>query len=371
VDRLVTQPLEGWPSFEDYRSHYVVRTLLDSHFLLLWIACVAAVFALYLAVRRWTPARAVGVCTLFAAATLLHVYEGLTLIAIAIGVALALWRDEPDARNARRAAVWTTGTVALCYLALGLLFRHSGLPLPSWRAINILAATLLIAFPISWVLLALGGARYFRDGGVPARFIIGWALACTAVTLSGPFYPYPDRGTMTMQVPLLIATGAIYFTRWHRLTARAAVIALAVWGATPLWQVSRSWYFSRFRADAPFMHINGAHRQSLVALHQTADTSDVLLAEPRDLLWLAPDFPGRLYVGHFFLTVNYKAKNEALTSAVQSPDSMQALLQRSGSSLLFVNADRNPARFAALGDLHPVAQTTVGTLFRFGGNARK
>jgi hypothetical protein len=274
--------------------------------------------------------------------------------------------DPPQSSIARRAAVWAGGTVVLCYVALGLLFRRSGLALPAWRAINILAATLLIAFPLSWALLVVGGRRYFQDGGVPARFIIGWALACTAVTLSGPFYPYPDRGTMTMQVPLLIAAGAIYFTRWHRLTPRAAVIALALLGATPLWQFARSWYFSGFRDDAPFMYINGAHRQSLTALRQTADTADVLLAEPRDLLWLAPEFPGRLYVGHFFLTVNYKAKNEALTRAVQSPDSMQALLQRSGTSLLFVNTDRDPARFAALAGLHPVAQTAVGTLFRIG-----
>ena len=371
VERLVTQPLDDWPVFDEYRSHYVVRTLFDSHFLLLWIACVAAVFALYLAVRRWTPERAAGVCALFAGVTLLHIYEGLTLVAIAMGAAAALWRDTPEGVNARRAAAWTTATVALCYLALGLLFRRSGLSLPSWHAINILSATLLVAFPISWVLLAVGGVRYFRDGGVPARFIIGWALACTAVTLSGPFYPYPDRGTMTMQVPLLIATGAIYFMRWRRLTMRAGVIALVLMGATPLWQFSRSWYYSGFRADAPFMHINGAHRQSLAALHQAADTSDVLLAEPRDLLWLAPEFPGRFYVGHFFLTVNYKAKNEALTRAVLSPDSMPALLQRSGGTLLFINADRQPPRFAALGNLQPLAQTDVGTLFRVGGDARK
>jgi len=370
VDRLVTKPLDDWPLFEEYRSHYVLRTFFDSHFLLLWIACVAAVFALYLAARRWTWGRGVVVCALFAGVTVLHVYEGLTLVAIAIGVSLALWRDGESGRNARRATAWSTATVAACYVALGLLFKSSGLPLPSWHAINILAATLFIAFPVSWVLLALGGPAYFRDGGLPARFIVGWALACTVVTLSGPFYPYPDRGTMTMQVPLLIATGAIYFARYGRLTARASLVALAIFGATPLWQLSRSWYYSGFRSDAPFMMINSAHRQSLAALREHADTSDVLLAEPRDLLWLAPEFPGRLYVGHFFLTVNYKAKNEALTRAVQSPDSMQALLQRSGTSLLFLNADRNPSRFAPLAGLHRVSESAVGTLYRVGDGGK-
>jgi hypothetical protein len=237
--------------------------------------------------------------------------------------------------------------------------------------VNILAATLLIAFPASWVLLALGGARYVREGGVPARFIVGWALACTVVTLSGPFYPYPDRGTMTMQVPLMIATGAIYFMRRPRLTTNAAIVALALYAPTPIWQLSRSWHFSSFRTDAPFMHLNAAHRQSIAALGEAADTSDILLAEPRDLLWLAPEFPGRLYVGHFFLTVNYKAKNEALTRALQAPDSMAALLSSSGTSLLFVHADRDPSRFASLPNVQVLATTTEGTLFRVGGHGRR
>lgn len=371
VDRLVTKPLESWPLFEEYRSHYVLRTLFDSHFILLWIVCVAAVVALYLAVRRWTPSRAFAVCAWFAAVTILHVYEGLTLVAIAIGVALALWRDGPNGANARRAAAWTTVTVALCYLALGLLYRRSGLPLPGWHAINILAATLLIAFPVSWALLAIGGARYVREGGVAARFIVGWALACTAVTLSGPFYPYPDRGTMTMQVPMLVAAGGIYFMRWRRLTTAAAGIALAAFGASPVWQVARAWHYTGFRADAPFMHVNSAHRASLAALRQFSDTADILLAEPRDLLWLAPEFPGRFYVGHFFLTVSYKSKNEALARAMENPDSLPPLLQRSGTSLLFVNADRDPARFAAAAGLRPVAETAAGTLFRVGADAGK
>ncbi len=370
VQRLVTQPLDDWPVFEEYRSHYVVRTLFDSHFLLLWIACIAAVFALYLAVREWTPARGAAVCAWFAAVTMLHVYEGLTLVAIGIGVAATLWDRDVEGRNARRAAVTTTVCVGLCYLALGLLYRRSGLPLPEWRAVNILASTLLIAYPVCWGLLAFGGARYFRQGGVPARFIIGWAAACTVVTLSGPFYPYPDRGTITMQVPLMIAAGAIYFTHWPRLTRMGALVALAFFAPTTVWQLSRSWHFSGFRTDAPFMHLSPAHRQSLAALGREADTSDVLLAEPRDLLWLAPTFPGRLYVGHFFLTVDYKAKNEALTRALQAPDSMTALLGRSGTSLLFVHGDREPSRWASQQGLRAIDTSEVGTLYRVEAHVR-
>jgi hypothetical protein len=372
VQRLVTGPTDDWPLFEDYRSHYIVQTLFDSHFLLLWIVCVAAVYALYLCCRQWTIGRAVTACALYALVTVLHVYEGLTLVAISIGVALALWRATVEGPNARRAAICTTASVLVCYIALGLLFRSSGLPLPHWHAVNILAFTLFIAYPASWVLLISGGARYVREGGVAARFIVGWVLACTAVTLSGPFYPYPDRGTMTMQLPLMVATGAIFFASARKLTLTAAVAAVALFGATPLWQVARAWYFSGFRADAPFMMINAAHRASLAALGQRSDTSDILLAEPRDVLWLAPEFPGRLYVGHFFLTVDYKAKNEALTRAVQSPDSMSTLLNRSHASLLFLNADRDPARFVTLASprLTVIAQTPVGTLFHVSPDAK-
>jgi hypothetical protein len=174
-----------------------------------------------------------------------------------------------------------------------------------------------------------------------------------------------------MQVPLMVATGAIYFMHWPRLTTRMAIIALVLYAPTPLWQVSRSWHFSSFRADAPFMHLNAGHRQSIAALRQAADTSDILLAEPRDLLWIAPEFPGRLYVGHFFLTVNYKSKNEALARALQAPDSMAALLASSGTSLLFVHADRDPARFASLPNVQALATTAEGTLFRVGVHGRR
>lgn len=364
VTRLITRPTDEAPVFEEYRSHYVIRTFFDSHFLLLWLVCVLAVFALYLAVRHWSWQRGASAAAWFTVVTVLHVYEGVTLVAIAIGAALALRHCAPEGANARRAAIWTTAAVAVAYVALGLLFRSSGLPLPPWRAVNILALILFIAYPISYVLLAIGGRDYLQVGGVPARFVVGWAAACTLVTLSGPFFPYPDRGTMTLQVPLMIAAGAIYYARWQRLTLAGALVAVAVYGATPVWQLARSWHFSGFRTDAPFLMINAGHRQVLDAMRQPGDTGDVLLAEPRDLLWLAPEFHGRLYVGHFFLTVDYRAKNEALTRALQTPDSMPAFLHRTEATLLFVNGDRQPSRFAALAGLRPVTASSVGTLFR-------
>jgi hypothetical protein len=259
--------------------------------------------------------------------------------------------------------------VAVCYAALGLLYQRSGLPLPEWNALTILFATLIISFPLTWPLLAVGLRRYWLDAGPNERFLLGWALGCTVVTLSGPFFPYPDRGTMTMQVPLLIITAAIYFGRWRTLTRRAALVALVALGASPAWQIIRSWYFTGFRTDAPFMYLNADHRSALGVLLPQSDTTHVLLAEPRDLLWLAPEFPGRFYIGHFFLTVNFREKNESLQRALATPDSLPAVLARSGATWLYVNADRDPARLESAAALSPVHRGAMGTLFRVGSGA--
>ena len=115
------------------------------------------------------------------------------------------------------------------------------------------------------------------------------------------------------------------------------------------------------------MYINADHRAALSALLSRSDTSQVLLAEPADLLWLAPEFPGRLYVGHFFLTVNFREKTESLQRALATPDSLPALLARSGASWLYVNAQHEPGRLTGAAPITPVHSGPMGTLFRVGG----
>ncbi len=182
--------------------------------------------------------------------------------------------------------------------------------------------------------------------------------------MSGPFYPYPDRGTLTMSVPLFIVGALIYGQRFGRPSRRAALVAIAVLGALPLWQFSRSWYFSRFRPEAPFMYITRDHRAVIDSLAARASTSDVLLAEPDDLLWIAPEHPGRFYVGHFFLTVSYLAKNERLQRALAEPDSLPAVLDSAGAQWLYVKSTRDRERIARVPGLTTVLETAPGTLFR-------
>ena len=221
-----------------------------------------------------------------------------------------------------------------------------------------------MAYPISWALIAWGGIEYWRRGGLDARFILGWVLGCTIVTLSGPFFPYPDRGTLTMQVPLAIAGGVIFFSRWSAVSARQAVVLAVVCGATPLWLAARTWHFSGFRTDAPFQYVNASHRAARDAFLAAADTSQVFLADTPDLLWLAPAFPGRLYIGHFFLTVDFASKISELRAALADPARMPALLTKSRADLLFVNASHDPQRFLGVPGLVPLAREDVGWLFR-------
>lgn len=366
VQRFIVEPVLIAPTFEEYRSHYVFRTLYDTHFLFIWIVMLGAILALHSALVRFTAGRAAAMAALFAALTLLHVYEGIVLLAIAAGMLACAWRHVDDRRVALRLLLIGSVAVFACYGALAWLYQRSGLPLPTWNARNILFATLLISFPLTWPMVAIGGRQYWLTAGRDERFLVGWAAGCLAITLSGPFFPYPDRGTMTLQLPLLIITAAIYFARWRVLTRRAALIALVALGASPAWQILRSWYFTGFRDDAPFMYLNTDHRAALDALRSRADTGQVLLAEPADLVWLAPDFPGRFFVGHFFLTVNFREKHESLRRALAAPDSLPALLDRSRASWLYVGAHHEPERLTSAAPLTPVHRGPMGTLFKVG-----
>lgn len=364
VRRLLIEPLAAWPVFEEYRGHYVIRALFDSHFLLLWIVALLAILALARAVERYSTARALLAAAAFAGMTLLHVYEGVTLWAIAAAVVVANWRHATERSAAVRTLGWCTVAVAVTYAALGWTYARSGLPLPRWHAVNILFSIVVLAFPIAWWLIAIGLRDFWGRATVRDRFLVAWAAACTLLTLSGPFYPYPDRGTLTMPVPVLVIAALIYVAKFGRPTRVAGLVAVAVFAAAPVWQVSRAWVFSAFRPEAPFMYLSPDHRAILDSLGNRASPAEVLVAEPPDLLWIAPEYPGRFFVGHFFLTVDYRAKNERVQRALAVPDSLSAVLRDAGADWLFVNAGRDRERIARTPGLTAVASGAPGTLFR-------
>jgi len=366
VMRLLFEPVESWLVFEDYRGHYVFLTLFDPHFLVIWLATAAAVVSLYLALRRPTWTRFGLLALLDAAATLLHVYEGVTLVAVTLATAMLCWR-----RRAATRAAWTA--VAVCAVSVGaccawmmMLQQSSGVPAPVWRAVNILFAILVISYPLAWAVIAWGLGRYWQQAGLEECFLLGWILGCTALVLSGPFYPYPDRGTMTLQIPLYLAAGCMYFRRRPRLAPRAALVAILLLGATPGWAMMRLWRQGGFDPDAAYKFVNGSHRETVEILRRRAGAADLLAAEPEDLLWLAPEYPGKHYSGHFFWTVKYDRKQAALLRFFEAaPEEQAAFLRREGIRFLFVGPRHNVNRLREIPGLVPLKTTAVGALFEY------
>lgn len=364
LHRILVEGLWAWPVFEDYRSHYIFITLFDTHFLLIWTLATAAVFAIFLAVRAPTLPRLLLLLALVALTTLVHLYEGITLAVIATAVALLCWRKGV----ALRPALLALGAVAIAAAAAILwqlaLFRGSGLPLPDWRAVNILVATLFIAYPLAWLIIGWGLPGYWRRAGLPETFLLGWAAGCTLLTLSGPFYPYPDRGTMTMQIPLFLIAGQIFFAHRRRVPLAGALLLVVVLGVTPLWMIQRRLETVAFRTDAPYIYLSDEHQTIVTALTQRASRDDLLLADQPDILWLAPAHPGTHYAGHFFLTPDFDRKRAELDGFFGAPPAAQArFLQTSGARFLFVSAAHDPARFATQPGLTPLAESRVGALF--------
>jgi hypothetical protein len=360
----------AWPTFENYRGNYIFSSLFDTHFLSIWVLSAAAVFALYLALNQSSFRHMLLAAFLFAAATLLHLYEGVTLIAIMAGVALLSARKGMLSRSA-------LATMAACALAVAiafgwqfLLYRSSGLPTPTWRGVNILFSTLLISYP-AWVLIVWGLADYWRQASFDQVFLLGWALGCTALTLSGPFYPYPDRGTMTLQIPLYIIAGAIYFSHRPRVTLIPAVLAILVLAATPIWTLAFQWRSTNFTPDEPSMFLSTAHREIVDALGRQASANDLLVVDKTDFpwktddLWLAPEYPGKLYCGHFFLTPDYEDKCARVNRFFDNPVAQAAFLQDKGIRFVYVSKKDDPSRFENVPGLVQIKSEAIGSLFEF------
>jgi len=258
----------------------------------------------------------------------------------------------------------TTAIVLVCIAWQQSLVRHSGLPVPDWRATVILPTILFLAYPLAWVLAAHGMPRLWRDADLNVVVLMGWLLGCTLLTLSGPFYPYPDRGTVTLQIPLTILAGLAYFRRKDRVSMRAAVVAAFLLLATPAWMLARMATGLGFNADAPTVYQGASHRAVVEALRARAGRDDVLLADSQSVLWLSPEYPGRHYSAHFFLTADFARKSADVDAffrgALADP---AAFLHDHGVRFVFVRADQHPERLRDLPGLSVAVENAVGTLF--------
>jgi hypothetical protein len=186
------------------------------------------------------------------------------------------------------------------------------------------------------------------------------------LTLAGPFFPYPDRGTMTLQIPLYIIAAGIWFTRHRRVGWLGALAIILLLGSTPYWVVSRLGARTEFDAAESHKWLTPDHMRVIDVLGSRAGRSDVLVADQTNLRWLAPDYPGRHYAGHFFLTVDFRRKQEVLAAFFDSASAEQrsAFLDQSSAGWVFLDEAYDPGEFTSLPGVHLVLQTPVGSLLQ-------
>ncbi len=368
----IGEGLSARPPFEDYRGIYVFSALFDTHSLLVWLLSLACVLSLYLVIRRRSVGLGLLTFALFSFVTIIHIYEGITLLVIAASVTALMWRKGVSPRVAM--TLLAALGVSLCAILMVLLYFHhaAGAPLPSWRAIPIAPVTLLLGFPLGWAVLLPALSRYWKDAQLDQCFLLGWLLGCVVLTLSGPFYPYPDRGTMTLQIPVYIIAGAIYFSRRVRVTPLAAAAVVILLGGTPALGLYREWRDTSFNRAVPAVFLGPEHRALIRALQERSTENDVLLVSKSkppwetDDLWLGPEFQGKLYCGHFFLTDNYELKRQAVALFFDTtPEHRREFLRREGIRFLYVSAAESPEQFLKTPGLDLLASNSVGALFEY------
>lgn len=359
---------EGAVLFENFRGNYVIQALFDTHFLLFWLVTTAAVLALHSTLQRFTPQRLAGTAVFFAFGTFLHVYEGLTLLAIATAVVvLCIARQVIDRRHAIITLLTCGAAVFFATIPLLVLLKRSGLPAPSWRGENVLFSVVVLAYPLALGLIVYGLGRYWREADFNRTFLTGWALGGLVLLLSGPFFPYPDRGTMTLQIPLYLIGGGIWFTRHRRVGWLGMLAIVALLGSTPYWVLTRLHDRTAFDAADSQKWLTPDHLGVVERLRARAARTDVLVADQANLRWLAPDYPGLHYAGHFFLTVDFARKQQELRAFLDSASvgERATMLERWHARWVFLDDAYDPVDFALVPGLSLVTRTPVGSLLEF------
>jgi hypothetical protein len=336
------------------------------------------VASFYFALKEFSYLRLLFAAFWFGIGTILHVYEGVTFLFIGMGVIFVLWRKHYPVRDGLLTLAACTVSVAAATLWQISLYHSSGIVVPAWRAQAIYFSELVLAYPLAWGLIAWGVGDYWRKASFKECFLLGWVLGCTILTLSGPFYPYPDRGTLTLQVPLYIIAGAIFFTHNSRVRLPALLVALFVLGATPAFALRAVWMnssYSSHPSGAPpaYLWMSPEHREIADLLRERAKENDVLLVDKSnfewrtDDLWLAPEFDGKLYCGHVGLTIDYDRKREETNRffAGGTASERAQFLQTAGVRYVYVSAKQNPSQFEQVPGLVILRTNVVGTLFEY------
>jgi hypothetical protein len=360
----LTQWLEAHPVWEAYRSHYAIKVLFDTHFLVAWSVAILALLAFHAAAQRASARRLVLAAAAACATTLLHAYEGpLLLLIYAATLALAHLRGVASG-DLRRATLVAAVSTAATLGALAVVHVRSGLPLPGWRPPDVTLASLLLAYPLVLAIGAFGLVAYWRRASLDEVFLLGWSAGCLAMTLSGPLYPYADRGPTTAQVPLFLVAGGMYFAGRTRVPRVHALLALFVLGATPARELRHRWRVATFDPYRPAIFLSAERRKLVDTLVAAAGETSVLLAPPKDYRWLSPEFPGRSYDAHFFLTVDFERKRVEVDAFFASNDlaAMARFLDQRGIEFVYVPPEMKPERLAGLPGWRELARAHGGVL---------
>lgn len=375
IRRTLVEGLLAHPVLEDYRWPYFIISLFESHALLLWLIVSVAVLSLYFTLQKFSWWRLSLTVILYALATFLHIYQGITLLVITAAVIFVFWRKGEEIRSGLITLGVSAIFVAICIGWQVLMYSSSGLPLPSWRAQSIQFSTLLIGYPLAWGLIIWGFTDYWRSAGIKECFLLGWALGCTALTLSGPFYPYPDRGLLTLQIPLYIIAGSIFFSKFKGFKPAAVLVAVLILAATPAWIMKVWWDQTGFDADKPYMFMDAEHREIVNLLGEQASENDVLILDKSedpwktDDLWLVPEYPGKMYCGHFFLTPDYERKCGELVHFFNdsSSEEQAVFLESQDIRFVYVDAGNDPQRFERVPGLVLLKSLSIGSLYEYIG----
>jgi hypothetical protein len=97
-----------------------------------------------------------------------------------------------------------------------------------------------------------------------------------------------------------------------------------------------------------------------------ARRDDVLLSDRRSLLWLAPDYPGRHYSAHFFLTVDFARKQRDVARFFQGSAAEQAEFLRTQRIAYVFTPDLSVATgLRDVEGLRLVLENSAGSVFAF------
>lgn len=362
-------PVNDQVTFEGLRFAYVHKTLMDTHFLIVWVLTMLAALAVYFAVRERSVKHHVSAGVLVAATTWIHVYEGVLLLAVVLAFTALLGvrrgfearRDVPLLAICGGAAVFTIGAILYAQ-------QMSGLPLPTWSGPDMFFTNVVLGHPVGWLVLGVGLGAYWRRADLEELFLLAWIVGCTVMLLSSPYYPFADRGATTLQIPLYIAAGLVFFERYRRVRWPAIIALVLVLGASAPRTVAFRWEATRFSPDNSVMFLDREHRATLATLETVATPDDILLADYFEYRWLMPYFPGRGYHPHFFLTVDFERRSREVEwfFSEAGPEERAAFLAGEGVDLVWVNIERDSlGTMSSTPGLTPIDGASHGTLYRF------